>query len=146
MPMVVTVLRTLAVLIGSLAFYIAFFMYEDEEGKWQNRIEKLWVTINDRAKFTVGKTSALFNKVSIVVSRTFDRIFGPKLISLRAVGVSTSYSLAGLSLLGFFLLAIVPWFSKQFNDPIPQVLLEYWPLFEVIFFLSGLIFLLLAIL
>jgi len=31
----------LAGLMACVCFYLAFFLYEDEEGVWQNRIEKL---------------------------------------------------------------------------------------------------------
>src|SRR5258708_14664775 len=102
--MLLTVLRVLAAIIGSLAFYVRLFMYEDEEGKWQNRIDKLWVAIDDRAKLTGSKTSALFNKVAAVVTRAFDGIFGRKLLSFQFIGVSSCYSLAGLWLLASFAL------------------------------------------
>jgi hypothetical protein len=47
--MITIALRFLALSIGAVALYAAVFMYEDQEGRWQNRIEKLWVVIHDRA-------------------------------------------------------------------------------------------------
>ena len=67
--MLLTVLRVLATIAGSVAFYALLFMYEDEQRKWQNRIDLLWAKIDDRAKLTGSKTSAFFNQVSIVVPK-----------------------------------------------------------------------------
>jgi hypothetical protein len=67
--MLVAFLRFLALVVGLLAYYTAFFMYEDEEGKWQNRIEKLWVAINDRERQLVTKASAFFSKVAAITTK-----------------------------------------------------------------------------
>jgi hypothetical protein len=98
LPMLLTVLRLVAIPVGVLAYYAAFFMYEDEEGKWQSRIETLWVAVNDREKLTGNRTSALFNKVAGVTTRGFNRVFGSRLFSFQSVGVSTGYALAALFL------------------------------------------------
>jgi hypothetical protein len=106
--MLLTLLRLAAIPVGMLAYYAAFFMYEDEEGKWQSRIETLWVAVNDREKLTGSRTSALFNKVAGVTTRGFNRVFGRRLFSFQSVGVSTCYSLAalffGVSLIMFAIL------------------------------------------
>lgn len=94
--MFIMVLRVLAVPTGLLAYYIAFFMFEDQEGRWQNRIENLWIAVNDREQLSGGKTSALFNAVAGVVTRVLNRIFGRKLVSFQFVGVSLSYSVAAM--------------------------------------------------
>lgn len=82
--------------LGLAAYYSAFFVYEDKERQLQNRIEQLWVAVNDRKKVTGSLASALFNKVAAVVQRAFDRVFGRNLFSLQLVGVSTCYSFAVL--------------------------------------------------
>lgn len=144
MPFAVS--RSIASLIGLLAYYTVFFMYEDEEGRWQNRIEKLWVAIDDKAKTTGSRTSALFNKVSIVVTQGFDKIFGPRLFSFRFVGISTSYSFAGFCLSGFLLFAILLRINPLLDDPLPGELLASGPLVERVFLIGGFIFLLFALL
>jgi hypothetical protein len=48
----ILVSRVVAGIVGGVAFYFALFLYEDEEGLWQNRIEKLWASVYDRAKIT----------------------------------------------------------------------------------------------
>ncbi len=144
--MLVTVLRILAAFVGSLALYIRLFMYEDEEGKWQNRIDNLWIAIHDKERTTGSKTSTFFNRVSVAVNRLFDRIFGPRLFSLRAVGASTCYSFAGLCFSGFIAFAILLWINDPLNDPLPEELVKLGPLLESIIFVGGCIFLALALL
>lgn len=104
--MLITASRFLAIPIGLLAYYVAFFMYEDEEGRWQNRIENFWIAVNDYAQSSGGKTSSLFNSVAGMVTRVFNRILGRKLLSLQFVGVSSSYSLAAMCLFTGSFLAV----------------------------------------
>jgi len=105
--MLVMMLRILAVPTGLLAYYIAFFMYENEEGKWQSRIENLWIAVNDREQLSGGKTAALFNTVAGVVTRGFNRVLGRKLVSFQFAGVSLSYSVAAACFfVGLCLLAL----------------------------------------
>lgn len=93
-------------ILGFLAYYLAFFMYEDEEGVLHNRIERLWIAISDRALQTGSQSVALFTKVADVVTDVYNRIYGHHLLSLRMIGSSTSYSLGFLiifiGLLGLF--------------------------------------------
>lgn len=95
--MLLFALRTLAVPIGILA-YLSCFMYEDAEGRWQNRIDAVWVAIDDREKLSGSKTSALFSTVAALVTRGFNRVFGRSMFSFQFIGVSTSYSFAGMFL------------------------------------------------
>jgi hypothetical protein len=100
--MILTACRAVTFLAGVVAFYVALFLHEDLEGKLQNRVEELWIKIDDRARITGNRAAALFNKVASVVTRTFDRILGQKLVSVQMVGVSSSYAFPGLFLtLGF---------------------------------------------
>jgi hypothetical protein len=102
--MVLAISRAIVFLIGVVAFYVSVFMHEDEQGRLQNRIDELWVAIDDRQKLVGSRAAAVFNKVAGVVSNAFDRIFGRKLISIQLVGVSTSLAFAGMFLgLGFVL-------------------------------------------
>src|ERR1035441_9118325 len=96
--MFLTALRLVAIPVGLAAYYAAFFMYDDEEGKWQSRIETLWVAVNDREKLTGSRTSALFNKVAGITTGGFNRILGSRLFSFQSVGVSTGFALAALFL------------------------------------------------
>jgi hypothetical protein len=145
--MIIIALRCLAFSVGAVAFYAAIFMYEDQEGRWQNRIEKLWIAIDDRARLTGSKTSAFFNSVAAVVTGIFDRMFGRRMLSFRFVGVSSCYSLAGLFLLSLLVLIIMFEPSNPFGlKPIPKDLAEGLPLLKWLVFVLGAVLLIMAIL
>jgi hypothetical protein len=86
--------QILAIVVGCATVFAALFMYEDEEGKWQNRVDELWLAIDDRARITGRKAVALLNKMSDIVTAGLDRVFGHRLLSFRSIGASTSYSFA----------------------------------------------------
>lgn len=101
--------RLIAVTVASTAFYFAFFVYEDEEGQWQNRLEKLWFSIYDRAKLTDSTSVALFNKVGSILENFFQRIFGKELISFRTLGISINLSL----ICGLLSFRLCPWIASN---------------------------------
>jgi hypothetical protein len=102
----ILVSRIVAGVVAALAFYFAFFLYEDEEGVWQNRIENLWAAVYDRAKITDSTSTALFNKIGETLDKVFNRLFGRRLISFHALAVSVNMSLAGSALQNGWLLAV----------------------------------------
>jgi hypothetical protein len=95
--------RLIAAVIACICFYVAFFMYEDEEGNWQNRLEEVWIQIDDRARLIEARTFAVFNRVAALLVDITDWIFGKRLFSFRTVTASINKSLA-------FLLEAVPVF------------------------------------
>jgi hypothetical protein len=109
------ILRTIAALLALLAYYIAFFLYEDEQGKWQSRVDEVWVAVRDRESGVRNRASVELRRISEAISSGLDRAFGGHLISLRAIGVSTSYSFAGACLVGL-LVALVSLFHKWRRD------------------------------
>jgi hypothetical protein len=141
--MLLTALRLLLVAIGCWAYYAAFFMYEDEEGKWQDRIEKLWVAIDDRKNSTGRRTSLLFNKIAIAVTRGFNRVFGRRLLSIQSVGVSTCYSFAGMFLLVTLLLMIVVQ-PSNLTSPLSEDVSKSLSYVQHLCLIVGLVFLLLG--
>jgi hypothetical protein len=92
---VVIASRVVAGVVALIAFYFALFLYEDEEGVWQNRIENLWVAVYDRAKVTDSTSTALFNRIGQTLNRVFSRSFGERLLSFRAFVTSLNVSLVG---------------------------------------------------
>jgi hypothetical protein len=94
--------RTFALSIGSFSFYLAFFIYEDEDGRWQNKIDHLWIGISDRAMVTNSVAAALFNKTAQGVLTASNGLFGKRAFSLQAVSVSVNLSIAGAILAGLF--------------------------------------------
>jgi hypothetical protein len=96
--------RVVAGIVGVVAFYLAFFLYENEEGIWQNRLENLWIGISDRAKMTHSTATALFNKLAETFTDYSNRLFGKKLLSLQSIGTSTTLSMAPVVFSGFAVL------------------------------------------
>ncbi len=87
-------LHIFALLIGAYVFYLTFVMRESTEGKWVNRIEEFWVRIDDRGKAVGENTRSLFSALAQKVTKTFNRIVGVRIISIRLVGISGSLSFA----------------------------------------------------
>jgi len=92
-------LRPLNVL-GLVLLYSAVFLYEDQEGRIQNRIVQWWVKVDDARITAHTRVSAFVEAVAGLTARGFDRILGERLVSFRFAGVSLCLSLASFFLVG----------------------------------------------
>ena len=90
--------RVIAAGAGCVFLYAAFFLYEDERGRLQNRLEELWISIDDEAQKAKNRSRAFLQEIVRIVSGTFDKIFGPKILSVRAVVVSLCYSISSYAI------------------------------------------------
>jgi hypothetical protein len=97
-PLLLLVGRVLAGMVAAMAFYLAFFLYEDEEGKWQNRLENVWIAVDERAKVTSSKSLALLNKLGETLRLLLRRVFGENLITMRGAWASLNLTGAGICL------------------------------------------------
>jgi hypothetical protein len=91
---------------GAVGFYLLYLTYtmrESAEGIWLNRIEEMWMQIDDRRLNIANTTRELFGRIADKVTRLLDFIFGTKVISFRAIGVSGCFSFASM----LFTLAIL---------------------------------------
>jgi hypothetical protein len=104
---------------GGLLVYTVVTMFPDEEGILQNRIENLWVAIDDKQKSAVGRATFLFNRIASYVTRIYNRILGVRLVSVQMVGVSSASSIAGFFLFGAFLLLGLLYLSLSRNVAAP---------------------------
>ena len=143
--MVLTLLHIVALLAGLLFYYVGLFMYEDEEGKLQSRIENVWISIHDRARESGSKSAALFGKVAAIVTKTFNAIFGQKIFSARFVGASFCYSFAALFLFGSLMLFVASPLGLFVKQPSQADLIAFQYV-AIGFLIAGLLSLLLAIL
>jgi hypothetical protein len=82
---------------------LALFIYEDEQGKLQNRLEDLWVNVDDLSKSAMSKEAALIQQAAKMLSGALDRVFGTRLFSWKAIASST-----GLSLASFLFVLLLP--------------------------------------
>ena len=87
-------LRTLAGIAGLLLLYVAFFLYDDEEARLQNRLEQIWKRIDVLQSSAMSREGAILQGVSRTASATLDRLLGNKLLSLRSLAVSMAFSAA----------------------------------------------------
>lgn len=92
--------RGLALAVACISFYIAFFLYENEEGALRNRIDDLWIAVDERARVTDNRSTALFNKIALKLVSASVAVFGKALVSVRMFAVSTNLSMAGAGLMG----------------------------------------------
>jgi len=90
-------LHILVGLLGSLLLYMSLFLTESEEGQIQNRLEELWVRIDDLSKSSLTKEAAFLQQASALLANGLDWLFGNKLLSAKAI--ATSLSLSGAATL-----------------------------------------------
>jgi hypothetical protein len=88
-------LRTL----GIVLVCAGLFLYEDEEGKFQNKVEEWWIKLSDKQNTSRSRVAAFMQEVARLAGRGFDRLFGRSLFSLRVIPVSIYLSFASLFLL-----------------------------------------------
>src|ERR1700678_2178527 len=88
--------RVFLSLLGIALFALGFLVYEDEERTLQNKLEILWINVNDaHLKFATTEHRVLLRTFAFV--RAFlDGIFGARLFSIQAVTASFAVSCSAL--------------------------------------------------
>jgi hypothetical protein len=79
--------------------YSGLFLYEDQERRLQNTLEDLWVRVTDRQRAAVSRHVSFMTEVARLEASGFDRVFGKKLLSLRALSTSICFSVVSYDLL-----------------------------------------------
>ena len=128
-------------LIGAFLFALTFVMRESTEGVWVNRIEEFWIEVDDRKKSIGESTKILFRKIADKVSRAFNCVFGPKLISVRTIGMSGSLSFASFFLILAVIFEGVSYFIIKHSEVLKPELTKQVPLLAILgiglFFVAG---------
>jgi len=97
----------------SIFFFIGgWLLYEPEEKKIGDLLIRWWVRIDDLERISGSKSLAFVRGVSQLTSRGFDGLFGEKLLSVRAIGVSFGSSLC-FTFASFFLFGALADFSNR---------------------------------
>ncbi|QDT16762.1 hypothetical protein CA12_28690 [Alienimonas californiensis] len=117
MELVSSALSLLGGIIGIGLLYIAVFLYDDEHGQMQNRLEHWWLKMQDYSEMTVGRHVVFARRVCTTLGEHFDRLFGESVFSIRSVAVSSAYSLAAFGFVFFLLLLYL--FAIHFADTAP---------------------------
>lgn len=94
--------RVLAAGTGALLICMALFLYEDEEGKLENRLEQWWQRIRHLHHSAISYETAFLQVVMKITSKGFDRLFGERLLGPKALSTSIAYSTAGFCLFLLF--------------------------------------------
>jgi hypothetical protein len=87
-------LQVTSVFGGALLIYGSLFLYEDEEQRIQNILENWWIRIDDARTSATHAHTALTRAAAELARSGLDRVFGPRLLSFRAISVSGLLSLA----------------------------------------------------
>jgi hypothetical protein len=96
--MLAILIRILAGLIGTVLWVLAGALYEDEERRVQDRIQELWIRIEDLRKSAINWRTAFPVVLAHSTSSALDKLLGPELLSLQTITVSVYLSAASLQL------------------------------------------------
>ncbi|MFZ0751355.1 MAG: hypothetical protein WAM70_18475 [Pyrinomonadaceae bacterium] len=80
--------RVLLAVIGGLLIYVAAFLYETEKKKIQDTLEVLWISIDEKQKGAISWSVVFTQAVAQLTGSSLDRLFGHRIFSLQAIGVS----------------------------------------------------------
>ena len=88
--------RAIPIAAGLGLVYLAALTHQSEKEMVQDRLEALWIRIDDLARAGLSKHAAFVRVVSQTFASGLDAIFGPRLFSIRALVVSVLSSLTML--------------------------------------------------
>jgi hypothetical protein len=91
--------RPIEALLGVFCVLSAIILYPNEEGKIQSKFEDFWIQVDDFQNLALTRHAAFMTGVAKLETRFLDRVFGNRLISIRALGVSFCFSLGTMALL-----------------------------------------------
>jgi hypothetical protein len=91
--------RPIEALLGVFCVLSAIVLYPNEEGKIQSKFEDFWIRVDDFQNLALTHHAAFMTGVANLETRFLDRVFGKRLISIQALGVSFCFSLGTIALL-----------------------------------------------
>jgi hypothetical protein len=91
--------RPIEAVFGVFCVLSAIVLYPNEEGKIQSKFEDFWVRVDDFQNLPLTRHTAFMTGVAKLETRFLDRVFGNRLNSIRALGVSFCFSLGTIALL-----------------------------------------------
>lgn len=96
------VARTVEALVGLFCIVTAIMLYPNEEGKLQSTFEDFWIRVDDYQRLALSKHAAFMTQVANFETRLLDRVFGTRLFSWRAIGVSLASSILAVAGIFFY--------------------------------------------
>lgn len=92
-------IRITAAVASLSLFYVAWFVYEDEEKVLQSKIEAWWLQFDDLRAEMVTRHVAFVVVIASRAKTTLDRILGQKTLSAQSVAAALFLSVASTSLI-----------------------------------------------
>jgi hypothetical protein len=92
--MIGSLFRSVLYVLAALLLYASMFLSEDQEQRVQDRLEHLWLSIDD-SSFSTWINSFIAGVAKLIAHWT-NRLFGESLFSLRAVGVGMLLSMSSV--------------------------------------------------
>ncbi|MGD0628422.1 MAG: hypothetical protein ABR987_03675 [Terracidiphilus sp.] len=86
----------MAAFLGILVLCFSSLTYEDEEGRIQNKLEDLWIMLDEKRTASLSWTGTFIKAVVTLAGKAVDRVFGRRLFSPRSVAVSAVLSVASI--------------------------------------------------
>ena len=123
-------------LLKPIAIFLIYltFLYEDEEGRIQDRIAEWWVRLDDLQSAFLSRSATFMRGCAKLGFELIEFIFGAKLFSFRLFGTSFYFSIASIQVaLGF---------APRNDGHWPFFTGQYHPtnlLYGSLFFISGLV-------
>jgi len=100
--------RLAAALAAIATFYVAWFVYEDEERRLQNKIETWWLQFDDIRSKMVSRQTAFVIIVAQRASDILDRMFGQALFGKDSIATAVCLAIGGLYLFPQVFFALFP--------------------------------------
>jgi hypothetical protein len=94
--------KPIEAVLGVFCVLSAIVLYPNEEGKIQSKFEDFWIRVDDFQNLALTRHAAFMTGVAKLETRFLDRVFGNRLISIRALGVSFCFSLSTIALVAMF--------------------------------------------
>lgn len=104
--MILFTFKIISLIIGGILLYIAFFLYENEEKELTDRVQKLWIILDDNHKTSSSNINRVIQNISEILERYINSLFGAKFLSWQSLWVSSFFIYAfpflQYGLLGFY--------------------------------------------
>lgn len=101
------ILRIIAMLCGLFLICVRLFLYEREHGKIQSKIEDIWNSLDEMYPRALARHLAFMRLLARGFTASFDKVFGPKLLSVESVVVTVCCSFSSFFVIGFIFKGIV---------------------------------------
>ncbi len=103
-PLII-ILKSFFLLIGLMCLYLAFFSFEYEQIKIQNKLEEWWIKIDDKKEIFNVRLTKFLKWVSQLTTIVINKYFGNKIFSFQSAWVAFFY-IQGFSNIAFIILHI----------------------------------------